>query len=334
MPRWSIAWRSVRRPAPGYGEPDRTVKIWDTATGNELFALKGQADHVSSVAFSPDGQRLATGSFDRTVKIWDSATGNELFALKGQADHYELAFSPDGRRLASASLTVKIWDHDRQGALRPQGPCRFGQERGVQPGRPAPGYGEPERTVRSGIRDRQGALTLKGHDRPVMSVAFSPDGQSWPPGDADRAVKIWDGATGKELFALEGHAGSVMSVAFSPDGQHLASGSRDQTVKIWDSATGKELFAFKGHADSVRSVAFSPDGQRLATAGGDTTVKIWDTTPAKEGLFTLRGHADWIISVAFSPDGQVAASEDHTVKIWDTTTGKELFALRGHPMGS
>ena len=79
-------------------------------------------------------------------------------------------------------------------------------------------------------------------------MAFSPDGQRLASGSSDQTVKIWDSATGKELFALKGHAGWVYSVAFSPDGQRLASGSDDQTVKIWDSATGKELFALKGHA--------------------------------------------------------------------------------------
>ena len=91
-------------------------------------------------------------------------------------------------------------------------------------------------------------LTLEGHAGSVSSVAFSPDGQRLASGSADQTVKIWDSATGKELFALKGHAGRVTSVAFSPDGQRLASGSGDKTVKIWDSATGKELFSLKGHA--------------------------------------------------------------------------------------
>jgi serine/threonine protein kinase len=119
-------------------------------------------------------------------------------------------------------------------------------------------------------------LNLVGHAGAVISVAFSPDGQRLASASQDQTVKIWDSATGKELFALKGHAGLVRSVAFSPDGQRLASGSDDQTVKIWDSATGRELLALNGHAGAVGSVAFSPDGQRLAS-GGPQTVKIWDS---------------------------------------------------------
>ena len=134
-------------------------------------------------------------------------------------------------------------------------------------------------------------------------------------------MKIWDSATGKELFALKGHADTVGSVAFSPDGQRLASASWDQTVKIWDSATGKELFALKGHAGPVRSVAFSPDGQRLASASWDQTVRIWDSATGKE-LFALKGHAGPVLSVAFSPDGQrlASANEDGSIHLWETTS--------------
>ncbi len=217
---------------------------------------------------------------------------------------------------------MKIWDScDRQGAVRPQGPCRYGQERGVQPGRPASGVGEPGQDGEDlGQRDRQGALRPQGPCRyGPSSVAFSPDGQRLASASADQTVKIWDSTTGKELFALKGHAGGVSSVAFSPDGQRLASASSDQTVKIWDSATGKELFALKGHAGFVHDVAFSPDGQRLASASNDQTVRIWDSATGKE-LLAFKGHAGWVQSVAFSPDGQrlASANEDGSIHLWET----------------
>jgi tetratricopeptide (TPR) repeat protein len=106
---------------------------------------------------------------------------------------------------------------------------------------------------------------------------LGPDGQRLASGSADQTVRIWDSATGKELFTLKGHAGWVTRVAFSPDGQRLASAGWDQTVKIWDSATGKELFALKGHAVAVAGVAFSPDGQRLASANEDGSIHLWET---------------------------------------------------------
>jgi hypothetical protein len=132
-------------------------------------------------------------------------------------------------------------------------------------------------------------------------------------------VKIWDTATGKELFALRGHADRVTSVAFSPDGQRLASGSSDKTVKIWDCATGKELLALKGHARGVLSVAFSPDGQRLASASNDRTVRIWDPATGKE-LSALKGDAGAVSGVAFSPDGERLAStnEDGSIQLCET----------------
>ena len=260
------------------------MKIWDSATGKELFALKGHARWVASAAFSPDGQRLASASHDRTVKIWDCATGKELFALRGHdSDVMSAAFSPDGQRLASGAWdqTVRIWD------------IATGNER----------------------------FALKGHAGAVLEVAFSPDGQRLASGSVDKTVKIWDCATGKELFPLTGHVGWVTCVAFSPDGQRLASGSEDQTVKIWDSATGKELFPLTGHAGGVTSVAFSPDGQRLASASQDQTVKIWDSATGKE-LFALKGHAGAVMSVAFSPDGQriVSANDEGSIHLWETTS--------------
>jgi tetratricopeptide (TPR) repeat protein len=161
-------------------------------------------------------------------------------------------------------------------------------------------------------------------------VAFSPDGKCLASGSWDQTVKIWDCATGKELFALKGHASTVEGVAFSPDGQRLASGSDDQTVKIWETATGKELFALKGHAGWPRSVAFSPDGQRLASGSADQTVRLWDSATGKE-LLALKGHAGLVWSVAFSPDGRRLAStnQDGSIHLWETmSVSREILDRR------
>jgi eukaryotic-like serine/threonine-protein kinase len=261
---------------------------------SEKQTLQGHTHFVFSVAFSPDGQRVASGSADRTVKIWDTATGKELLSLNDGLSNpvLSVAFSPDGQRLASgADNTVKICD------------SATGKE----------------------------LVSLKGHANYVSSVAFSADGRRLASGSADGTVKIWDSVTGKELFSLKGHTDYVFSVAFSLDGQRLASGSVDKLVKIWDSAKGKELFSLKGHTRTVWSVAFSPSGQRLASGSNDDTVKIWDSVKGKE-LFSLKSHTDTVSSVAFSPDGQrlASGSADKTVKIWESTTGKELVSLKGH----
>jgi WD40 repeat protein/serine/threonine protein kinase len=261
---------------------------------HDLLTLKGHMHIVTSVRFSHDGKRLASGSADRTVKLWDAITGQELLTLKGHGDVVSsVAFSPDGKRLATGSLdhTVKLWD------------AVTGQE----------------------------LLTLKGHGDAVSSVAFSPNSKRLASGSADRTVKLWDVDAGRELLTLKGHGDAVSSVVFSPDGKRLASGSIDRTVMLWNVGFGQKLLTLKAHGDNVSSVAFSPDGKRLATGGFDHTVKLWDAVTGQE-LLTLKGHRDLVRSVAFSPDGKTLASggNDRTVKLWDASAGQELLTLNGH----
>jgi WD40 repeat protein/tRNA A-37 threonylcarbamoyl transferase component Bud32 len=176
------------------------IKLWDSSTGQELLSLKGHAYRLSSMAFSPDGQRLASGGFDQTVKLWDGSTGQELRTFEGHEGLVTaVAFSPDGLRLASTGFdqTVRIWDS---------------------------GTGQP-------------VLCLKGHPSAVLGVAFNPDGTRLASASEDGSVKLWDSGTGQELLSLKAAAGVGWGVAFSPDGQRLAIAGRDNLVKVWESCS-------------------------------------------------------------------------------------------------
>jgi WD40 repeat protein/serine/threonine protein kinase len=289
---------------------------------------------IQSLAFGPDGQRLALG-MPSMLKIHDGAHGRELVSLKGFG-FSSVVFSPDGPRVAGGGLNdkpVKVWD------------CVSGEELLTLKGHTfqvrSVAFSLDGRRLASGSED--GTVKVwdsttgkelcsgKGHAGAIISLAFSPDGQRLLSGSWDGTVQAWDRGTRKGLVSLEGHFGFLHTLVFSPDGQRLASSSRDGTVQIWDSATGKRLLSVRGHGNRVSSVAFSPDGRRLATGSWDKTVRIWDSATGKE-LFVFKGHAATVESVAFSPDGHHVASwsMDKTVKIWDTAINRGLFSVRGH----
>ena len=313
-----------------------SIGIWlyDTATYQEVALLTGHTDWVWSVAFSPDGGTLASGSGDGTVRLWDALTGAHLRILEGHTDWVRsVAFSPDGGTLASGSGdgTVRLWDALTGAHLRTlEGHTGWVYSVAFSPDGGTLASGSGDGTVRlwdalTGAHLR----TLEGHWGSVYSVAFSPDGRTLASGSFDDSVLLWDALTGAALRILR-HRGSVYSVAFSPDGGTLASGSGDDTVRLWDALTGAHLRALEGHWGSVYSVAFSPDGGTLASGSDDDTVRLWDALTGAH-LRILR-HRGWVYSVAFSPDGGTLASgsEDDTVRLWDALTGAHLRTLEGH----
>jgi WD40 repeat protein len=150
---------------------------------------------------------------------------------------------------------------------------------------------------------------IRGHNGGINSVACSLDESYIVSGSDDKAVRLWDAQTGKELAVLQGHGESVLSVAFSPDGAHIVSGSEDRTVRVWDAQTGKELAVLEGHSGWVRSVAFSPNGTHIVSGSWDKTVRVWDAQTGKD-LAVIEGHSDAVNSVAFTPDGEHIISRD------------------------
>jgi WD40 repeat protein len=172
---------------------------------------------------------------------------------------------------------------------------------------------------------------LRGHERAVTSVDWSPDGSRIATSSADGTAWIWDPLTQAELLVLRGHGDEVRAVAWSPDGTSLATTSADKTTRIWDAATGRQRIILRGHQEGGWGVAWSPAGDRIATSSNDCTTKIWDAADGRE-LLTLRGHEDHTERAAWSPDGGRIAtvSSDATVRVWDAATGAQLMVLRGH----
>ena len=213
---------------------------WQRLTHLALKTLRGHLKAVNSVAFSPDGQRILTGSWDGTAKVWEA-----------------------GKRQGTAHA---------QGAQGGNFVC------GVFPGRPdglSPEVGDKTAKVWEAASGRE-LLTLRGHSDAIWSVAFSPDGQRIATASDDGTARVWEAASGKELVKFKGHTASIRSVAFSPDGQRTVTGSYDQTAKVWEAASGHELLTLKGHTGFINSVAFSPDGQRIVTGSKDATAKVWE----------------------------------------------------------
>ncbi|MBH8555340.1 serine/threonine protein kinase [Nostocaceae cyanobacterium CENA357] len=265
------------------GSDDKTIKLWNLATAQEIHTLRGHFSWIWAVASSPDGKILASGSKDKTIKLWNLATAEEIRTLTGHNEGIAaVAFSPDGKTLASGSLdkTIKLWNLETGKQIR----------------------------------------TLEEHSKAVAAIAFSPDGKTLVTGSWDKTIKLWNLETGKQIRTLEGHSDLVLSVAFSPDGKTLASGSKDKTIKLWDLKTGETIRTLKKHSDKVNSVAYSKilNSVTLASGSNDNTVKLWNPATGQE-IRTLKQDSGYIYSVAISPDAQTIASggsAENIVKIW------------------
>jgi len=315
---------------------DRTIKLWNAETGEEIKTLKGHKNLILSVNFSPDGKKIVSGSADRTIKLWNAETGEGLKTLTGHTDWVNsVTFSPDGKTIVSASSdkTIKLWNAET--GEEPK--TLKGHTRRVN----SVTFSPDGKTIASASRDETIKLwnaqikdepkTLTGHTHEVNSVTFSPDGKKIISASSDKTVKLWDEEKGKELEIPTGHTHEVKSIAFSSDGKKIASASRDKTIKLWNAETGEEIKTLKKHTHWVESVAFSPDGKKIVSGSRDKTIKLWDIEKRDEPkIFTAHTHE--VYSVAFSPDGKtiVSGSYDKNLKLWNVETGGKIRSFKGH----
>lgn len=297
---------------------------------------------ITALAFAPDGSGVAASGYHE-VTTWKVADGSPARRIRGMAERvHEIAYSPDGKWMATASGD----------------PGQFGS---VQLWIAEPGGGG--KLARDLLETTDSAF----------AVAFSPDGTKLAAAGADRAVRVWDVATGKELALIEDHADWIFDLAWSPDGKRLATASRDKTSKVFDVEKKESIATFPGHAETVYCVAFTADGKQIATGGADNQVRVWNPdedakqarvvggasgpvfrlmfSPDGKTLLTcgadkvvrtyenftpklsLVGHNDWVYSLALAPDGKSVASGswDGEVRLWNLLDGKPIRTILAAP---
>jgi WD40 repeat protein len=244
---------------------------------------------VTDVAWSPDGRRVASGSWDNTVQVWDANSGSTLLIYRGHSQKVvAVAWSPDGRRVASGSWdnTVQVWDANSGSTL----------------------------LIYRGHSYRKHIAQL--FNAWVHTVAWSPDGKRIA--SAGENVQVWDAENGGTVFTCRWHSRNqygVNTVAWSPDGKHIASGNQDKTVQVWDAGNGGDVYTYQGHSDTVDTITWSPDGKRIASASEN--VQVWNATNGSN-VYIYQRHSSRVYAVAWSPDGKRIASAgfDKTVQIW------------------
>jgi len=265
-----------------------------TSEVNPTATLLAHNYTVESLAFSPDGAVIATGS-ERVIRLWDISEGKVIGSLEGHLDSVRsIAFSADGKYIVSGSLdgSIKVWDYEK---IRLQ-------------------------------------YTIRADPQGVISVAVSPDSRFISASASSEGAGLWDTETGRAVLKLSGSEEGPASVAFSHNNKWLATEMSNNSIMLWERTDYTLYKELSGHQFPVYGIAFSPDDAIIASASMDDTVKMWRTAAASSRptpIFTLRGHTDSVYSVAFSPGGKTLATAgmDGQVILWDVETGYKIQSL-------
>ena len=326
------------------------IWLYDAHTGKELALLAGHTGRVLTVAFSPDGSTIASGSEDNTVMLWDSITGKHKQTLMGHENIVtSVVFSPNGSILASASYDshVRLWNV-RTGNLKKITSKVPSSIVGIvfnPRGSTIAGWTIAGNTVHL-WNAKTGKLkkTFKVKSEFIGSIAFSTDGNTIVvAGEADASIQFWDVQTGQYHGSLNEHTSNVTDVAFSYDRQTLASVSFDGILRLWKWNFKQEFLqdidripptnALRMPQMEWTDVIFSPDDSTIATAGRDGTIRLWEAASLKQNVKVL-GHTNRVLSIAFSPDGSIIASgKGDQVLLWNALTGQQMETFHAEVAG-